>query len=302
MFQDGTNVNRNGGSGKIFLSGTTTGIVVRNVIFGPVHTDSNVAMDANVTSCSLTIAYSTFTNEGTGLGLCGSVTEIHNLGPNAAGVPTSGILSAGNAAIDAAAATCAADTGGVDFEGDTRPQGSACDRARTSTRREPTLQRQHRHHEIRAAIVGAEHERVADAADGDQSARRRQHVPVVHGVRPGSGGQACGIIRAPDGALGEIKFVNATGLVGATTNIALSDADSWVIIAATRDGAGAGTLSKIPIGGSRTTTAMDTLADSLAWDTDLDIGGDEDAANFLWAAGAYWEGVALTTGQLDGIA
>ena len=131
-FKDGNAVNRNAGSGKIFLSGTVNNLVLRNIIFGRGEPSSNNHIDANVTSCSVTIAYSTYTDKGTNLAGC-SVTNIHNIGPNATGVSvTTGRLSASaTTAIDQGEASCSGtlgSAGSVDIDGQTRPIGSACDK------------------------------------------------------------------------------------------------------------------------------------------------------------------------------
>lgn len=119
----------------------------------------------------------------------------------------------------------------------------------------------------------------------------------------GDATNACGLLRKPDGATGELAFLNATGTSDGT--VALDDSDGWMLIAATRSTAAATTLYKIPIGGSTTTSAGGALADSVTWQQGsptLTIGGPEDAANMYWAAGAYWDGVTLTQGQIEGIA
>lgn len=127
-FHDGLNVNRNGGSGKIFLSGSgVQNLLIRNVIFGRVHTDSNNALDANVTGCTMTVEFSTFTDNGMATTGC-TVTQTHNIGPGATGVSlTNGRLSSGaTTAIDQGGATCSSVP--TDIDGDPRPTGSACDK------------------------------------------------------------------------------------------------------------------------------------------------------------------------------
>lgn len=132
-FKDGNAVNRNAGSGKIFLSGNSvTNLKLRNIIFGRGEPASNNHIDANVTGCTVTIAYVTYTDKGTSLAGC-SVTNINNIGPNATGVSlTTGRLDAtATTAIDQGEASCATtlgSAGSVDIDGTTRPVGSACDK------------------------------------------------------------------------------------------------------------------------------------------------------------------------------
>lgn len=135
VFKDGSAVNRNGGSGKIFVSGSSVqNLVIRNVIFGPVATDSNAATQDNATGCTVTIAYSTYTTEGDGMDQC-SITNIQNIGPGATGVNSStGLLSAAAvSAIDQAETGSGADycvnaLGSRDVLGNVRPTGSKCDK------------------------------------------------------------------------------------------------------------------------------------------------------------------------------
>lgn len=131
-FKDGNAVNNNMGSGKIFLSGSgVQNVVVRNVIFGRGDPSGLFAMQDNATGCTVTVAYSTMTTKPLGLDQC-SVTEIHNIGPNATGVsPTTGRLSGtATSAINQGAADCSSVLGlnPVDVDGDLRPVGPACDK------------------------------------------------------------------------------------------------------------------------------------------------------------------------------
>lgn len=99
---------------------------------------------------------------------------------------------------------------------------------------------------------------------------------------------------------GNIYFANSSALIDA---VAISDADGWMIVAVTRSAAEATNFHKIPIGGSRTTTAGGALADGLTLSGGtMRIGGNDDFANIKVAAAAFWDGTELTTTQLDGIA
>lgn len=99
---------------------------------------------------------------------------------------------------------------------------------------------------------------------------------------------------------GDIYYSQQTGLVSGT---AVQDGDGWCIIACTK---AAGTTTpkghKIPIGGSRTTTAMDSsLANSTSYaGGNLRIGGNDDFANIEVACAAIFN-KALTTTELGGI-
>jgi hypothetical protein len=96
-----------------------------------------------------------------------------------------------------------------------------------------------------------------------------------------------------------LYYVNSAGTSSAVN---VTDADDWMIVAVTRSTAAATTLHKLPIGGSRTSTAGGALADGLtAASATMKVGGDDDWCNMRLAAVAYWNGVTLTTGELDGI-
>jgi hypothetical protein len=125
-------------------------------------------------------------------------------------------------------------------------------------------------------------------------------LSLVEFERSGGGNiEGAALGRRPGGSIGEIYFTNTTGIVSAG---AIQDADGWEIIAVTRSAAAAGNVHRLPIGGSRTTTALGALADGLTCAGGLmRIGGDDDFANIRVAAVAYWDGTELTTGQLDGI-
>ncbi len=98
---------------------------------------------------------------------------------------------------------------------------------------------------------------------------------------------------------GGIYFANTFSSINAGT---IADSDGWMIVAVTRTAAAATDFHKLPIGGSRTTTAGGALADgATAAGGTMRIGGNDDFANILVAAAAYWNGTTLTTGQLDGI-
>jgi hypothetical protein len=60
---------------------------------------------------------------GTDAWTLGTENQVGALGFNT----TTGVLNAGSIGIDGAEATCATSAGGIDYEGTTRPQGSACD-------------------------------------------------------------------------------------------------------------------------------------------------------------------------------
>lgn len=114
------------------------------------------------------------------------------------------------------------------------------------------------------------------------------------------GGNACGFLRAPTGgSIGEIGVLNTNVLVKA--NVLVSDADNWMGIWVTRAADTTTNIHKFPIGGSRTTSLGNTVADGLAWNSVLKIGGDEDPANIRVKAAAFWNGVTLTTTQIDAV-
>lgn len=96
-----------------------------------------------------------------------------------------------------------------------------------------------------------------------------------------------------------IYFGNHIALIQAGS---VTAADNWQIIAVTRSAAAASSAHKLPIGGSRTTTALGALADGNTLASGhLRLGGIADFANYRLAAAAIWNGVELTNGQLDGI-
>lgn len=99
---------------------------------------------------------------------------------------------------------------------------------------------------------------------------------------------------------GNLYFVNAAGTSSA---VAANDSDNWAVYSVTRSTAAVTTFRKFPIGGSATGGTGGALADSLtAASGNLRIGGNDDFANIRSAAFAYWNGVTLSTAQLDGIA
>lgn len=121
-------------------------------------------------------------------------------------------------------------------------------------------------------------------------------LSLLEGERS-TGAVGCALGRHPTG--NNVYFANSVALVAAGS---ITSADAWMIVAVTRTAAAAGDVHKLPIGGSRTTTALGALADglSLASGT-MRIGGNDDFANIRVAAAAFWDGTALSTTQLDGI-
>src|SRR5687768_10377351 len=71
------------------------------------------------------------------------------------------------------------------------------------------------------------------------------------------GNVRCGLGRNNSG---NVYYVNSAGTSSA---VGITDADNWMIVAVTRSTAAATTLHKLPIGGSRTSTAGGALADGL---------------------------------------
>lgn len=111
-----------------------------------------------------------------------------------------------------------------------------------------------------------------------------------------------GMVRKPSTTVGELAFINTTGASAASvTDIDISDADGWMGLWITRSAAAATGLHKTPVGGSRTTETGTALSHGATWTDVLTIGGAEDPATFLWKVGAYWDGVELTTTQIDGV-
>lgn len=99
---------------------------------------------------------------------------------------------------------------------------------------------------------------------------------------------------------GQVYLANSVGLESAGSAVAAS---GWQIIAVTKaTGTVAPQVHIMPIGGSRTTTTFgNTLANGGGSGVRIHIGGPGDFANIYVAAGAVWNGVVLTTTQLDGI-
>lgn len=107
----------------------------------------------------------------------------------------------------------------------------------------------------------------------------------------------CGLGRNNSGLL---YFPNS---VGTSNGVTSNDSDNWAVYSVTRSTAAATNFRKFPIGGSATGAAGGALADgSTAASGNMLIGGNDDFCNFRVAAFAYWNGVTLSTAQLDGIA
>jgi hypothetical protein len=115
----------------------------------------------------------------------------------------------------------------------------------------------------------------------------------------------CTLLRTPAASPGELWWGNTNGgSIGSTADVTISDADSWMLLAASRTTGAATTLYKrILSSGTKIVQTGTALADGLAWNTGgtFRIGGNSDFANIRVAAAGYISGTALSEGQLDGL-
>lgn len=116
-------------------------------------------------------------------------------------------------------------------------------------------------------------------------------------------GEAPGGLRYAFGRSNSGNLYLANGITTASA-VAAQDADGWAIYAVTKaTGTVAPTMHRIPIGGTRTSTAPGTTltnSTTIAGGS-TKVGGDDDFANIRLAAVAIFNGTVLTTTQLDGI-